>query len=81
MTASFKLNYGGIGVNHDVSIGAEGGGETHPMIEAGMISLGERNYELPCTLVTSVDPDTLVGQALRTHERDELEEKVRLRFE
>ena len=83
MTASFKLNYNGeTGVNHHAPIGAEGEKKkTYPMIEAGMISLGKRNYKLPCTLVASVDPHTLVRQALRTHERDELEEKVRLRFE
>ena len=46
-----------------------------------MISLWERNYKLPCTLVASVDTHALVRQALRAHERDKLEEKVWLGFE
>ena len=51
------------------------------MVEPSVISLGERNYEFPGTLVAGINPHTLVRQALRTHERDELEEKVRLRLE
>jgi hypothetical protein len=51
------------------------------MVKPGVISLRERDYKFPGTLVAGINPHTLVRQALRTHERDELEEKVRLRLE
>jgi hypothetical protein len=51
------------------------------VVEPGVISLGERNYKLPGTLVTRINPHTLVRQVLRVHECDKLEEKVRLRLE
>ncbi len=51
------------------------------MVKARMISLGKRDYELSSTLVASIHPHTLVRQALRAHERDKLEEEVRLRLE
>jgi hypothetical protein len=51
------------------------------MIEPGVISLGECNHKLPGTLVAAINPHTLIRQALRAHERDELEEKVWLSLE
>jgi hypothetical protein len=45
-----------------------------------MISLRERNYKLPSTLIASIYPHTLVRQAFWAHECDELEEEVRLRL-
>jgi hypothetical protein len=51
------------------------------MIEPGVICLRKGNYKLPCTLVASINPHSLVRQALGTHERDKLEEKVWLRLE
>ena len=43
-----------------------------------MVSLWERNDEFTCPLVAPINPDTRVCQALRVHQRDKLEEKVRL---
>jgi hypothetical protein len=51
------------------------------MVEPGVISLGERNHKFPGTLVAGINPHALIRQALRAHERDELEEKVWLRLE
>ena len=51
------------------------------MVKACVISLWERDYKFPGTLIAGIHPHTLIHQALRTHERDELEEKVWLRLE
>jgi hypothetical protein len=51
------------------------------VIESGVISLRKGNYKLPSTLVASINPHALIRQALGTHERDKLEEKVWLRLE
>jgi len=46
------------------------------MVEPGVISLKKGNCKLHGTLVASINPNAVVRQALGTHERDELEEKV-----
>ena len=50
------------------------------MVEPGVIGLRKGNYKLPRSLVAGINPHSLVRQALGTHERDKLEEKVWLRL-
>ena len=53
----------------------------YPMIETGMICLGESDDKLAGPLVTGVDIDAGFPQPLRIHQRHQLEQQVRLRLE
>jgi hypothetical protein len=54
---------------------------TDSVIETRMIRLGAGYNEFARTLVASIYADTGVGHSLGVHERNELEQQVRLRLE
>ena len=54
---------------------------TYAVIEPGMISFREGDDKLPRPLITRVHIDSTFLQSGRVHERDELEEEIRLRLE
>lgn len=51
------------------------------MVEAAMVGLGESNNKLARTLITRIYGHACLLEAFGGHQRDKLEEQIRLRVE